>query len=104
MAVIKQGADINGERDNMLTNRQKQNIIKEAALHDADTGSVEVQIALLSKQINELTDHLKTHKKDNHSRRGLLKMVGKRKKLLNYLEKSNSKNYASLVRKLGLKK
>ncbi len=88
----------------MLTIRQKQNIIKETALHDADTGSVEVQIALLTKQINELTGHLKTHKKDNHSRRGLLKMVGKRKKLLDYLEKNSSKNYASLVRKLGLKR
>ncbi|MBI5306005.1 30S ribosomal protein S15 [Candidatus Wolfebacteria bacterium] len=87
----------------MLTTRQKQNVIKEVALHETDTGSVEVQVSLLTKQINELTGHLKTHKKDNHSRRGLLKMVGKRKKLLDYLKKNNSKSYASLVRKLGLK-
>ncbi|MBI4993620.1 30S ribosomal protein S15 [Candidatus Wolfebacteria bacterium] len=88
----------------MLTTRQKLNVIKESALHDTDTGSVEIQVSLLTKQISELTDHLKTHKKDNHSRRGLLKMVGKRKKLLSYLEKNNPKSYASLIRKLGLKK
>lgn len=88
----------------MLTIRQKQNAIKEAALHDTDTGSTEVQISLLTKQIDELTNHLKTHKKDNHSRRGLLKMVGKRKKLLGYLEKNSPKSYNSLIRKLGLKK
>jgi len=88
----------------MLTPRQKQNIIKEYKLHETDTGSVEVQIAILTKQITELTDHLKTHPKDNHSRRGLLKMVGKRKRLLDYLAKNNNKSYTALVRKLGLKK
>ncbi len=78
--------------------------MKEYKIHDTDTGSVEVQAALLTKQITELTDHLKTHPKDNHSRRGLLKMVGKRKKLLDYLAKNNNKSYTALVRKLGLKK
>lgn len=88
----------------MLTVRQKQNLIKEFQLHERDTGSVEIQISLLTKQINELTGHLKTHPKDNHSRRGLLKMVSKRKKLLDYLSKNDQKSYTSLVRKLGLKK
>lgn len=88
----------------MLTVRQKQNLIKEYKLHENDTGSAEIQISLLTKQIAELTDHLKTHPKDNHSRRGLLKMVGKRKKLLDYLSKNNSKSYNSLIKKLGLKK
>jgi len=88
----------------MLTLRQKQNIFKEYKIHDTDTGSVEVQVALLTKQITELTDHLKTHPKDNHSRRGLLKMVGKRRRLLDYLAKNNNKSYTALVRKLGLKK
>lgn len=88
----------------MLTVRQKQNLIKEFKLHENDTGSVEVQISILTKQINELTGHLKTHPKDNHSRRGLLKMVGKRKRLLDYLSKNNNKSYTNIVRKLGLKK
>jgi small subunit ribosomal protein S15 len=87
-----------------LTIRQKQNIMKEYGLHETDTGSVEIQIALLTKQINELTSHLKKNPKDNHSRRGLLKMVGKRKRLLAYLEDTSNKSYTSLVRKLGLKK
>lgn len=88
----------------MLTPRKKQNIIKDYQIHKSDTGSSEIQIGLLTKQINELIDHLKHHPKDNHSRRGLLKMVGKRKRFLDYLNKSNSKSYNSLVRKLGLKK
>lgn len=87
-----------------LTIRQKQNIVKEHGLHEKDTGSVEIQIAILAKQINQLADHLKTNPKDNHSRRGLLKMVGKRKKLLDYLAKNNQKSYTSLIKKLGLKK
>lgn len=87
-----------------LTVRQKQNIKKEYGIHKEDTGSAEVQIAFLTKQIAELTAHFKSNPKDNHSRRGLLKMVGKRKKLLSYLEKNNEKSYASLVKKLGLKK
>ncbi len=87
----------------MLTTRKKSNIIKEFKQTDSDTGSAEVQVGLLTKQIEELTDHLKKHRKDNHSRRGLLKMVGKRKRLLDYLEKNKPKNYTSLVKKLGLK-
>lgn len=87
----------------MLTTRKKLNVIKEFKQTDADTGSSEVQIALLTKQIEELTEHLKKHRKDNHSRRGLLKMVGKRKRLLDYLGKTKPKNYTSLIKKLGLK-
>lgn len=78
--------------------------MKEYRQHDTDTGSPEVQVALLTKQIEELTAHLKKHRKDNHSRRGLLKMVGKRKKLLDYLSKNNPKVYSSTIKKLGLKK
>ncbi len=88
----------------MLTLRQKQNVVKEHKIHDTDTGSPAVQVALLTKQIEELTGHLKKHRKDNHSRRGLLKMVGKRRKLLDYLSKKDSKTYNSLIKKLGLKK
>lgn len=88
----------------MLTSRKKKTIIKEHGLHETDTGSASVQIGILTKQIEELTDHLKKHKKDNHSRRGLLKMVGKRRRLLVYLEKSDDKAYNSVVKKLGLKK
>ncbi len=88
----------------MLTIRKKKLVINEHKKHDKDTGSAEVQVALLTKQINELTSHLKSHAKDNHSRRGLLKMVGKRRRLLNYLESSNAKSYSSLIKKLDLKK
>ena len=88
----------------MLTPKKKQNIVKEYQLHEADTGSSEIQVALLTKTIAELISHLKKNPKDHHSRRGLLKMVGKRKKLLDYLSKENSKSYSALVRKLGLKK
>lgn len=88
----------------MLTPRKKKIVMKEHGLHDTDTGSAAVQIGLLTKQIEELTDHLKKHKKDNHSRRGLLKMVGRRRRLLAYLEKSDNKTYNSIVKKLGLKR
>ncbi len=88
----------------MLTPRQKQKIVKDYQIHETDTGSSEVQIAFLTKRIIELIEHLKHYPKDHHSRRGLLKMVGKRKRLLNYLSKTNSKSYSALVRKLGLKK
>jgi small subunit ribosomal protein S15 len=86
----------------MLTKRQKQNTIKEFAKHEADTGSAEVQIALLTKQIKALADHLKKHPKDFHSRRGLLMMVGKRRKFLQYLKRENEKQYEKLVKKLEL--
>lgn len=88
----------------MLTKRQKQNVIRDFAVHETDTGSPDVQIAMLTKQILELADHLKKHKKDNHSRRGLLKMVSKRKKLLGYLAETNEKSYEKVIKKLGLKK
>jgi len=88
----------------MLTTRKKQNIIKEHQTSDKDTGSAEVQVGLITKRIEELTDHLKHHKKDNHSRRGLLMMVGKRKRLLDYLLKNKPRSYATVTRKLGLKK
>ena len=88
----------------MLTTRKKQNIIKEHQRHEKDTGSSEIQIALLTKRIDELVGHLKSNPKDHHSRRGLLKMVSKRKRFLDYVRKNNSKNYAALIKKLGLKK
>lgn len=88
----------------MLTSRKKQKIIKEHQIHKKDTGSSEIQVAILTKQITELIDHLKNHPKDQHSRRGLLKMVGKRKRFLTYLSKKSPKSYSSLVKKLGLKK
>ncbi|MEK7502956.1 MAG: 30S ribosomal protein S15 [Patescibacteria group bacterium] len=88
----------------MLKPKTKQKIVKEHGVHEKDTGSSVVQIALLSKQIDSLAAHLKKHAKDNHSRRGLLKMVSKRKKLLEYLAKKNESLYKSLVKKLGLRK
>jgi small subunit ribosomal protein S15 len=83
-----------------LAKETKQNILKEFALHEGDTGSPEVQIALLSKQIELLSEHLKSHKKDNHSRRGLLQMVGKRRRLIEYLKKSDIERYNQLAKKL----
>ena len=87
-----------------MTKERKQEIINNFKRDDKDTGSSEVQIALLTERINELTEHLKVHKKDNHSRRGLLKMVGKRRNLLNYLAKKDEAKYKALVEKLGLRK
>lgn len=83
---------------------KKKKIIGEHQSHEKDTGSSEVQIALLSAKINELTKHLKTHKKDLHSRRGLFKMVGNRRRLLAYLEQTNSRLYNSLIKKLKIRK
>lgn len=88
----------------MLKLKTKQKIVSEHRIHEKDTGSASVQIALLSEQIDVLSTHLKKHLKDNHSRRGLLKMVGKRKKLLEYLAKRNETLYKSLIKKLGLRK
>jgi len=88
----------------MLTKEQKQEIIQKYKLHDYDTGSPEVQIALLTERINRLNEHLQTHKKDFHSRRGLLKMVGQRRKLLNYLKDYDIMRYRELIEKLGLRK
>ena len=87
-----------------MTTERKQEIINQYRRDEKDTGSSEVQIALLTERINELTEHLKVHKKDNHSRRGLLKMVGKRRNLLNYLAKKDEEAYKDLVKKLGLRK
>ncbi len=88
----------------MLTKRKKLNIIKEVAVHDTDTGSPEVQISLITKRIEELTGHLKTHQKDKHSRRGLLQMVADRQSHMNYLQKESPKRFNALMKKLGLKK
>ena len=87
-----------------MTKTSKKLIIKEYALHEGDTGSPEVQIALLTYRINYLTEHLKTHKKDHHSRRGLLKMVGQRRNLLNYLTKTDIERYRSIISRLGIRK
>ena len=86
-----------------MTQAEKQEIIKAYATHEGDTGSPEVQIALLTQRINHLTEHLKTHQKDNHSRRGLLKMVGHRRRLLSYLYKTDIERYRSIIAKLGLR-
>ncbi len=88
----------------MLTKRKKTAVIKESAIHDTDTGSPEVQIAVLSKRIDELATHLKKNLKDKHSRRGLLQMVADRRTHLKYLEDKNKKRYSAIVKKLGLKK
>ncbi len=82
----------------------KQSIIESARVHDTDTGSPEVQVALLTARINHLTEHLKEHKNDHHSRRGLLKMVGRRRNLLAYLQKKDIERYRALIAKLGLRK
>lgn len=87
-----------------LTAVQKQKIIKKIAIKKGDTGSPEVQIALLTAQIEKLVGHLKEHKKDTHSRRGLLSMVSKRRRLLNYLLKKDEARYMAIIKKLGLKK
>lgn len=88
----------------MMTPEKKQEIIKKFQQHEGDTGSPEVQIALLTERITYLTEHFKTHKKDHHSRRGLLKMVGSRRALLNYLKKINFDRYRNIVAALGLRK
>ena len=87
-----------------LTKQAKDEVIQRFAKHDGDTGSPEVQIALLSERINGLTDHFKTHKKDHHSRRGLLMLIGKRRGLLEYLRKKNVERYGVLTDKLGIRK
>ena len=86
----------------MLTPTKKKKVIKEYAISEKDSGSVPVQVSLLTKRIDELTTHLKKHKKDNHSRRGLLMMVGKRRRLLTYFAKQDEKGHKALVKKLEL--
>ncbi len=88
----------------MLLKEQKHEVILANALHEGDTGSPEVQIAILTKRINDLTEHLKANKNDHHSRRGLLKMVGHRKNLLNYLIKKDVTRYREIIAKLGIRK
>ena len=88
----------------MITKQQKEQIIVDYGVHEGDTGSPEVQIALLTARINDLNEHFKIHKKDHHSRRGLLKMVGQRRGLLNYLKKTDITRYRNLIARLGLRK
>ena len=87
-----------------LSKDRKSGIIGTYKTHDSDTGSPEVQVALLSERINYLTEHFKTHAKDHHSRRGLLKLVGQRRRLLDYLKSKDSERYAELIRRLGIRK
>ena len=87
-----------------LNPKEKAKVIEKVQAHDKDTGSSAVQIAVLSAEIGRLTEHLKIHRKDNHSRRGLLGMVAQRRKLLDYLKESNVRQYNSVVKKLGLKR
>ena len=87
-----------------LTKDRKTGIIGDYKTHDSDTGSPEVQVALLSERINYLTEHFKAHAKDHHSRRGLLKLVGHRRRLLDYLKSKDSDRYADLIRRLGIRK
>lgn len=88
----------------MISKEKKQAIIDEYATKPGDTGSPEVQVAILTARINELTEHLKVHKKDHHSRRGLFKMVGQRRGLLEYLKKNDIERYRSLIQRLGIRK
>lgn len=87
-----------------LTQERKQQLIEEFRVHETDTGSPEIQIAILTEKINYLNDHLRTHKKDHHSRRGLLKMVGLRRHLLNYLKSNEVQRYRDVITKLGLRR
>lgn len=87
-----------------LNAKEKKKVIEKVRVHDKDTGSSAVQIAILSAEIARLTDHLKIHRKDNHSRRGLLTMVAQRKKMLGYLKDQNARQYGSVTKKLGLKR
>jgi small subunit ribosomal protein S15 len=88
----------------MLTAERKQALIQDHRIHDTDTGSAEVQIAMLTERINHLTEHLRTHRKDHHSRRGLLKMVSQRRRQLAYLNRTDVERYRAIVAKLGLRK
>ena len=87
-----------------ITAQRKQTLIKEYATKDGDTGSPEVQVAVLTERINNLTEHFKDHKHDHHSRRGLLKMVGQRRRLLDYLKDKNDARYQDLIKRLGIRK
>ena len=93
-----------GESPAMINAEKKQDLIKKYALHETDTGSPEVQIAILTERIRELTEHLKEHKKDHSSRRGLLMMVGQRRRLLNYLTKVDARRYERIIKEVGIRK
>lgn len=86
------------------TGEQRQEIIRDYRVHDSDTGSTDVQVALLTQRINELTEHFKTHTKDHHGRRGLLKLVGRRRRLLDYLKSRDAERYRRLIERLGIRK
>ena len=88
----------------MLSKERKTDVIGTYRTHESDTGSPEVQVAVLSERINYLTDHFKTHTKDHHSRRGLLKLVGQRRRLLDYLKRKDTDRYSDLIQKLGIRK
>lgn len=88
----------------MLATDRKQEIIEKFKTHDSDTGSPEVQIALISERISYLTEHFRTHKKDHHSRRGLLKLVGQRRRLLDYLKRKNVEGYQTIIKELGIRR
>ena len=87
-----------------MSNERKSDVINSYRTHESDTGSPEVQVAILSDRINYLTEHFKTHAKDHHSRRGLLKLVGQRRRLLDYLKRKDANRYADLIRRLGIRK
>jgi small subunit ribosomal protein S15 len=87
-----------------LTSERKQELVSKFGKGETDTGSAEVQIAMLTERINDLTEHLRAHKKDHHSRRGLLMLVGRRRRFLNYLERNNLEGYRALIKELGLRK
>ena len=93
-----------GRVNTMITKEQKTDIIEANKTHEGDTGSPEVQIAILTERINQLTEHLKVHKKDNHSRMGLFKMIGKRRRLLDYVAKNDIERYRAIIAKLGIRK
>jgi small subunit ribosomal protein S15 len=98
------GGEPQEEASMRLSVERKKSLIEQFKTHDGDTGSPEVQIALLSERINGLTDHFKTHQKDHHSRRGLLMLIGKRRGLLEYLRKKNPERYGTLTEKLGIRR
>lgn len=95
---------LGGESQMAITKERKNEIISEFKVHENDTGSTEVQIAILTEEIRILNEHLRVHKRDHHSRRGLLKMVGKRRNLLNYLRKKDITSYREVIQKLGLRR
>jgi small subunit ribosomal protein S15 len=101
---IQAKVQLTKEQDLSTTKEQKSDLINQYRVHDSDTGSPEVQIALLSNRISYLTEHFKTHAKDHHSRRGLLKLVGRRRRLLDYLKKTDVERYRSIIDKLGIRK